>query len=96
MGLLLRQTSTRQHGITSQKIVTAERTYKSDSESYCKDELVSAVCLWLYSLVGPSALCQFLDRFYAVGRTSWTEDQPAARPLPTQDNTTQNKRLEWD
>jgi hypothetical protein len=24
---------------------------------------------------------------YAVGRTPWAKDQPAARPLPTQDNT---------
>jgi hypothetical protein len=24
---------------------------------------------------------------YTVGRTSWTGDQPLARPLPTQNNT---------
>jgi hypothetical protein len=27
------------------------------------------------------------------GRTPWTEDQPLARPLPTQDNSKQKKRI---
>jgi hypothetical protein len=32
---------------------------------------------------------------HTVGRTPWTEDQPVARPLPTQRTTqTQNKRTE--
>jgi hypothetical protein len=37
--------------------------------------------------VGLWLLLQFLDLFYTVGRTPWTEDQPVARPLPTQNNT---------
>jgi hypothetical protein len=32
---------------------------------------------------------RFLELFYTYGRTPWTSDQPVARPLPTQDNTTQ-------
>jgi hypothetical protein len=36
----------------------------------------------LQPFVGPWPLFQFLD-LYTVGRTSWLEDQPVARPLPT-------------
>jgi hypothetical protein len=45
----------------------------------------------LQSFVGPWPLFQFLN-LYTVGRTSWTGDQPVARPLPTHRTTqTQNK-----
>jgi len=30
-----------------------------------------------------------MNLFWTIGRTSWTGDQPVARPLPTQDSTTQ-------
>jgi hypothetical protein len=36
---------------------------------------------------GPWPLSQFLN-LYTVGRTPWTGDQPVARPLHKQDNTT--------
>jgi hypothetical protein len=40
------------------------------------------------------AAFQFLN-LYAVGRTTWTGDQPVARPLPTYRTTeTQNKRTQ--
>jgi hypothetical protein len=32
------------------------------------------------------------ESIWTFGRTPWTGDQPNARPLPTQDNTTQKKR----
>jgi hypothetical protein len=32
------------------------------------------------------------ESIWTVGRTPWRVDQPDARPLPTQDNTTQKKR----
>jgi hypothetical protein len=40
------------------------------------------------------------ESIWTVGRTPWTGDRPNARPLPTQDNTTQTKAdtqpcLEW-
>jgi hypothetical protein len=48
--------------------------------------------LWLYSPCELWPLFQFLN-LYTVGRTSWTGDQPVARPLPTHRTTrTQNKR----
>jgi hypothetical protein len=57
----------------------------------------------LQTFVGPCPLLQFHNLFYTDGRTSWTRDQPVARPLPTQRATqTQNKRntdiheFEWD
>jgi hypothetical protein len=55
----------------------------------------------LQPFVGPWPLLQFRNLLYTVGRTPWTEDQPATRPLPTHRTTqTQNKRrhsyLEWD
>jgi len=39
--------------------------------------------------------------YWTVGRTPWTGDRPDARPLPTQDNTTQKNAdthpcLEWN
>jgi hypothetical protein len=51
--------------------------------------------LWLYSpLLGLGRFFSFLI-FYTVGRTSWTEDQPVVRPLPTERTTqTQNKRTQ--
>jgi hypothetical protein len=56
----------------------------------------------LQPFVGPRPLLQFYNLFYTEGRTSWTSDQPVARPLLTQRTTqTQNKRthrhpcLEW-
>jgi hypothetical protein len=42
--------------------------------------------LHVQPFVGPWSLFSSL-KFYTVGRTSWTGDQPVARPLPTQDNT---------
>jgi hypothetical protein len=36
----------------------------------------------LYPFVGPWLLLQLHNLFYIVGRTSWTGDQPIARPLP--------------
>jgi hypothetical protein len=47
---------------------------------------------WLYSLLlGPVRFFSFVI-LYSVGRTSWTEYQPVARPLPTHRTTqTQNK-----
>jgi hypothetical protein len=32
------------------------------------------------------------ESIWTIGRTPWTGDQPDARPLPAQDNTTQKKR----
>jgi hypothetical protein len=40
-----------------------------------------SICPWLYSPCGPWLLFQFLN-LYAVSRTSWTGDEPVARPLP--------------
>jgi hypothetical protein len=39
------------------------------------------ICLWLYSPCGPWPLFQF-HNIHTLGRTSWTGDQPVARPLP--------------
>jgi hypothetical protein len=53
-----------------------------------------SVCLWLYSPGGPWPHFQFIN-LYTVSRTSWTGDQPVARPLPTHRATqTQNKRTQ--
>jgi hypothetical protein len=41
----------------------------------------------LQPFAGPWPLFQFHNLFYTVGRTPWTNNQPVARPLPTQDNT---------
>jgi hypothetical protein len=56
----------------------------------------------LQPFVGPWPL-QFRNHVYTVGRTPWTSDETAARPLPKHRTTqTQNKRthrhpfLEWD
>jgi hypothetical protein len=49
--------------------------------------------LWLYSPCGPWPIFQFLNP-HRVGRTSWTGDQPVARPLPTHTTQTQNKRIQ--
>jgi hypothetical protein len=46
---------------------------------------------WLYSpFIGPWPPVQFRNIFYTVGRTTWTSDQPVAKPLPTH-RTTQNR-----
>jgi hypothetical protein len=46
----------------------------------------------LQSFVGHGRFLSFLI-LYIVGKFPWTEDQPVARPLPTQRRTqTQNKR----
>jgi hypothetical protein len=37
-------------------------------------------------------LLKLMNLFWTFGRTPWTGDQPYARPLPTQDNTTKKKR----
>jgi hypothetical protein len=48
----------------------------------------------LQTFVGPWPLFQFLN-LYTVGRTTWTGDQPVARPLPTHRTTqTQDKRTQ--
>jgi hypothetical protein len=50
--------------------------------------------LWLLSPCGPWPIFGFFN-LNTVGRTSWTGDQPFARPLPTQRTTqTQNKRIQ--
>jgi hypothetical protein len=45
----------------------------------------------LQPFVGPWPRLQFPNLFYADGKTPWTNDQPVARPLPTQ---TQNKHTD--
>jgi hypothetical protein len=49
---------------------------------------------WLYILLlGPSLFFSFVIFFYTDDWTSWTSDQPIARPLPTHKTTqTQNRR----
>jgi hypothetical protein len=43
---------------------------------------------------GPRPLIQFRNHFFTDGRTSWTSDQPVARPLSKHRTTqTQNKRI---
>jgi hypothetical protein len=47
----------------------------------------------LQPFVGPWPLLQFRNLYHTDGSTSWTGDQPVARPLPTHRTTqTQNKR----
>jgi hypothetical protein len=47
----------------------------------------------LQSFVGSWPLRHFRNRFYIVGRTLWSSDQPVARPLPTRRTIqAQNKR----
>jgi hypothetical protein len=42
-----------------------------------------SIYIWLYSpLLDPGSFFSFLI-LYTAGRTSWTGDQPVARPLPT-------------
>jgi hypothetical protein len=41
----------------------------------------------LQPLVRPWPLLQLRNLFYTDGRAPWTNDQPFARPLPTQNNT---------
>jgi hypothetical protein len=71
------------------------------SSAYIHSFIYSSMAL--QPLVGPWPLPQFRNLFYTDGRTSWTSDQPVARPLPTYRTIqTQNKRahihtcLEWD
>jgi hypothetical protein len=53
-----------------------------------------SLSLWLYSPLDLGRFFSFLI-LYTVGRTPWTGDQPAARPLPTHRTTqTQNKRTQ--
>jgi hypothetical protein len=44
----------------------------------------------LQPFVGPWPLLQFRHFFYTDGRTTWTSDQPVARPLPKH-RTTQHR-----
>jgi hypothetical protein len=52
------------------------------------------------SICGSTAFCGpwpffYIINMYTVGRTPWTENQPAAKPLPTHRTTqTQNKRTQ--
>jgi hypothetical protein len=49
----------------------------------------------LQPFIGLWPLFQFRNLFYVEGRTPWTNDQPVARPLPTQRTIqTQNKRTD--
>jgi hypothetical protein len=49
--------------------------------------------LWFYSPCGPSTYLILI--LHTVGRTPWTGDEAAARPLPTHRTTqTQNKRTQ--
>jgi hypothetical protein len=53
------------------------------------------VIMALQPFVGPWPLFQCLHPIYKVWRTSWTGDQPVARPLPTHRATqTENKRTQ--
>jgi hypothetical protein len=54
-----------------------------------------SIYLWLYSpFVAPWPFFSSLI-FYTVGRTPWTGDRPAAKPLPTHRTTqTRNKRTQ--
>jgi hypothetical protein len=61
-----------------------------------------SLSLWLYSPLDPGRLFSFLI-LYTDCRTSWTSDQPVARPLPTHRTAqTQNKGthrhlcFDWD
>jgi hypothetical protein len=63
----------------------------------------SFVHQWLYSpLWGPGLFFSFVIFFYTDGATTWTGDQPAARPLLHTNQHSQNKHtyrlpcLEWD
>jgi uncharacterized membrane protein len=48
---------------------------------------ITLLLLWLYALLlGPGRFFNFLI-LHTVDRNPWDGDQPAARPLPTQDNT---------
>jgi hypothetical protein len=55
---------------------------------------LSFLSLWFYSPLELGRFFSFLI-LYTVGKTPWTSDQPAARPLPTHRATqTQNKRTQ--
>jgi hypothetical protein len=74
----------------TQVLETAHEAYPIYIIFQCNNSKAS-IYLWLYSPCGPWPLFQFLN-LYTVGRTPWTVDQPAARPLPTHRKTrTQNK-----
>jgi hypothetical protein len=65
-------------------IVTVESTLSMSLSIY----------LWLYSPCEPWPLFRLLN-LYTVRRTSWTEDQPVARPIPAHKTTQiQNKRTQ--
>jgi hypothetical protein len=76
-----------------------------DSETRSRDTIVGVATDYGYlSIYVSRALCwtsavffffQFLNFFYTVDRTPWTEDQPVARPLTPHITTqTQNKRTQ--
>jgi hypothetical protein len=75
-------------GVATQKTVTAVRTSNAT--------LLLLLLLWLYSpLFGLGRFFSFLI-LYTVCSTSWTGDQPVARPLPTHRTTqSQNKRTQY-
>jgi hypothetical protein len=53
------------------------------------------IYLWLYSLLFDLGLFFSFLILYTIGKTPWTGDQPAARPLPIHRTTqTQNKRTQ--
>jgi hypothetical protein len=53
-----------------------------------------AMTIFHSSIRGFATLLQFRNPFYTVGRTSWTGNEPVARPLPTH-GTTQIHAVEW-
>jgi hypothetical protein len=54
------------------------------------------IIISLQPFVGPWPTFQFLDPIYTVGMTSWTGDQPVARPLSRHIATqNQNKRTQY-
>jgi hypothetical protein len=71
---------------------------------YCQTTYDSFIHQWLYSpLLGPGLFFSVVIFFYTDGRTPWTSDQPAVKPLPTHRTAqTQNKLAhrhscpEWD
>jgi hypothetical protein len=60
---------------------------RRDTQTQCWSHKHSFIQQWLYSLLlGPGLFFSSVTFIYTGGRTSWTGDQPVARPLPTQDN----------
>jgi hypothetical protein len=78
------------HGATPQKtaffIVTAVKTSNPTSHRLiavfpppCSVGQIHSSSVAIQTFVGSWPLLQFRNHFYTVGRTPWTEDQPAAR-----------------